>query len=110
MVLDMDSGKSLPAGNRKRGRLRNERPIMSDSNSDLAELRAEVAALRGALALLLSGFHERTNLGSHDDWNSGAMLRAAAELTGQTDNPQFAEAFERLRAAVLSLPSTLESR
>jgi hypothetical protein len=111
MVLDTDSKKSLPVIDAGRGAGKLERlcPV-SDSISDLAELKAEVAALRGSLALLLAGLHGRNSLGGTKHWQDGTMRRAAAELTGQTDNPLFAEAFERLRAAVLSLPSTLESR
>jgi hypothetical protein len=75
---------------------------MSDSNSDLAELRAEVAALRGSLALLLAGLHGRNSLGGTSHWTDGTMKRAAAELTGQTDNPLFGEAFDRLTHAVLA--------
>src|SRR5688500_14540279 len=112
MALDTDSRKSLPVIDAGRGASKNLERLcpVSDSNSDLAKLKAAVSALRGPLALLISGLHERTNLGTRADWNSGAMACAAAELTGQSDNPLFSVAFDRLQAAVLSLPATLESR
>jgi hypothetical protein len=77
---------------------------MSESpNPD--DLQTDVAVVRAGLAILIAGFHGRTDAGSGADWQDGTMTRIAAELTGQVENPDFAKAFEKLRTAVLSFPS-----
>ena len=71
-------------------------------NSEYAQLAGECAALRASLALLITGLHGKHDFGTGNDWRDGTMQRAAADLAGRLDDPNFAAGFEKLAQDVLS--------
>ena len=79
------------------------RPAVDNHDPEIQRLKADCAALRSALALLIAGLHSRTALGGVEDWRNGTMADYAASLAGEDGRgPLFAEAFGKIQRAVLA--------
>jgi hypothetical protein len=77
---------------------------MAESQSDeISRLKAECAVLRGSLAGLIAGLHGRVKSDALADWRDGTHGVLISELAGSDgQNPYFAEAFAKIRDAVLT--------
>lgn len=70
---------------------------------EIEQLRAECAAQRAVLAILIASLHGRSKLGSVDDWRDGVLREGAAKLAGSISHPAFNAAIDRMRDDVLRL-------
>jgi hypothetical protein len=74
-----------------------------DQPRDIDSLRAECAALRAVLAIMIASLHGRLDLGSVADWRDRAIHAAAARSEALAGHPAFDAALDKLRADILSL-------
>lgn len=98
--LDVAPGISLPATHVAH---ENGLTVMSNETAGPdVELRADVAALRAAFAMLVSGFHGYLRLGSADDWRDGKMRDFARLLVDPSQPaPLIEAAHDKIRDAVV---------
>jgi hypothetical protein len=76
---------------------------MTETQSqEIEHLRAECAALRAVLTIVIASLHGRLDLGSIADWRDGAIHVAAARSEASAEHPAFKAALDRMQAEILS--------
>jgi hypothetical protein len=84
---------------------------MSDQNTEISELKAECAALRATVALLITGMFGNHDFGSAANWRDGTMADLAATISGldKLANPHFAPAMQKIAALIFTTQGALRA-